>query len=222
MPTARLWNAIRVSAYGGVIGINRTVDEETARELAKLFVEAVAAPDYSPEALAILTGRKNLRVMRVGTVDDPLVVKSISGGYLAQTADRATLDRRTGGGQVAAPADGRRMDGAGVRLEGCQAREVERHRVCRPGQVVGVGAGQMSRVDSARFGAMKAILPLARHRRGGRTRFFPFPDGLEEAANHGATAFIEPGGSVRDADVIAAADRLGAALVFTGWRHFRH
>jgi phosphoribosylaminoimidazolecarboxamide formyltransferase/IMP cyclohydrolase len=210
-----------VSAYGGVIGINRTVDEETAREIAKLFVEAIAAPDYSPEALAILTARKNLRLMRVDTVDDPLVVKSISGGYLVQTADRATLHRA----QAVVKSQRQPSEDEWKALEfGWKvAKHVKSNAIvyARPGQVVGVGAGQMSRVDSARFGAMKAILPLA----GtvvASDAFFPFADGVEEAASHGATAFIEPGGSVRDADVIAAADRLGVAMVFTGVRHFRH
>jgi phosphoribosylaminoimidazolecarboxamide formyltransferase / IMP cyclohydrolase len=210
-----------VSAYGGVMGINRTVDEETAREIAKLFVEAVAAPDYSPEALAILTGRKNLRLMRVQTVDDPLVVKSISGGYLAQTADRATLDRS----QAVVKSQRQPSEDEWKALEfGWKvAKHVKSNAIvyARPGQVVGVGAGQMSRVDSARFGAMKAILPLA-GTAVASDAFFPFPDGVEEAAKHGATAFIEPGGSMRDADVIAAADRLGVAMVFTGVRHFRH
>jgi phosphoribosylaminoimidazolecarboxamide formyltransferase/IMP cyclohydrolase len=210
-----------VSAYGGVIGINRTVDDETAREIAKLFVEAVAAPDYSPEALAILTARKNLRLMRVHPVDDALVVKSISGGYLAQTADRGTLELA----QTVVKSQRQPTEEEWKALEfGWKvAKHVKSNAIvyARPGQVVGVGAGQMSRVDSARFGAMKAILPLA----GtvvASDAFFPFPDGVEEAARHGATAFIEPGGSMRDGDVIAAADRLGVAMVFTGVRHFRH
>jgi phosphoribosylaminoimidazolecarboxamide formyltransferase/IMP cyclohydrolase len=210
-----------VSAYGGVIGINRTVDEETAREIAKLFVEAIAAPDYSAEALAILTARKNLRLMRVQTADDPLVVKSISGGYLAQTADRATLDRAQA--VVKSQRQPSEEEWKALEFGWKVAKHVKSNAIvyARAGQVVGVGAGQMSRVDSARFGAMKAILPLA----GtvvASDAFFPFADGVEEAAKHGATAFIEPGGSVRDADVIAAADRLGAAMVFTGVRHFRH
>ena len=210
-----------VSAYGGVIGINRTVDEETAQAIGKLFVEAIAAPDYSPEALAILTGRKNLRLMRVKTEADPLVVKSISGGYLAQTADRAKLEP----GQAVVrsqrvPTD---EEWKGLEFGWIVAKHVKSNAIvyARAGQVVGVGAGQMSRVDSARFGAMKAILPLA----GtvvASDAFFPFPDGVEEAVKHGATAFIQPGGSMRDADVIAAADHLGVAMVFTGVRHFRH
>jgi len=210
-----------VSAYGGVIGINRIVDEETAREIAKLFVEAIAAPAYSPEALAILTARKNLRLMHVHAVDEPLVVKSISGGYLAQTADRATLDRA----QLIVKSQRQPSDEEWKALEfGWKvAKHVKSNAIvyARPGQVVGVGAGQMSRVDSARFGAMKAILPLA-GTAVASDAFFPFADGVEEAVKHGATAFIEPGGSMRDADVIAAADRLGVAMVFTGVRHFRH
>lgn len=210
-----------VSAYGGVIGINRAVDEETAREIAKLFVEAVAAPGYSPEALAILTARKNLRLMRVSTVDDPLVVKSISGGYLAQTADRATLDRSQA--VVKSQRQPTEEEWKALEFGWKVAKHVKSNAIvyARAGQVVGVGAGQMSRVDSARFGAMKAILPLA-GTSVASDAFFPFPDGVEEAAKYGATAFIEPGGSMRDADVIAAADRLGVAMVFTGVRHFRH
>jgi phosphoribosylaminoimidazolecarboxamide formyltransferase / IMP cyclohydrolase len=210
-----------VSAYGGVIGINRAVDEETAREIAKLFVEAIAAPDYSPEALAILTARKNLRLMRVHAVDDPLVVKSISGGYLAQTGDRATLDRAQA--VVKSQRQPSEEEWKALEFGWRVAKHVKSNAIvyARAGQVVGVGAGQMSRVDSARFGAMKAILPLA-GTAVASDAFFPFADGVEEAVKHGATAFIEPGGSMRDADVIAAADRLGVAMVFTGVRHFRH
>jgi phosphoribosylaminoimidazolecarboxamide formyltransferase/IMP cyclohydrolase len=210
-----------VSAYGGVIGVNRAVDEETAREMARLFVEAIAAPAYSPEALAILSAKKNLRLMRVRPSDDPLVVKSISGGYLAQTADRTQLDRS----QAVVKSQRLPSDAEWKALEfGWKvAKHVKSNAIvyARAGQAVGVGAGQMSRVDSVRFGAMKAVLPLA----GtvvASDAFFPFADGVEEAVQHGATAFIEPGGSVRDPEVIAAADRLGVALVFTGVRHFRH
>jgi phosphoribosylaminoimidazolecarboxamide formyltransferase/IMP cyclohydrolase len=214
-----------VSAYGGVIGFNRTVDEETARECAKTFLEAIAAPDYSPEALAILSGKKNLRLMKVAAGGDGLVVKSISGGYLAQTPDTARLDRAAA--QVKALVKTRRApsDEEWIALEFAWkvAKHVKSNAIvfARAGQTVGVGAGQMSRVDSVKIAAMKAVLPLA----GtvvGSDAFFPFPDGVEEAARHGATAVIQPGGSVRDAEVIAAADRLGLAMVFTGVRHFRH
>ena len=210
-----------VSAYGSVIGVNRALDEETAREIAKLFVEAVAAPDYAPEALAILTARKNLRLMRVQRSEDGLVVKSISGGYLAQTADRERL--RPGQAVVKSQRQPAEEEWRAIEFAWKVAKHVKSNAIvyARSGQVVGVGAGQMSRVDAARFGALKAILPL----KGtvvASDAFFPFPDGLEEAAKHGATAFIEPGGSLRDAEVIAAADRLGVSLVFTGVRHFRH
>jgi phosphoribosylaminoimidazolecarboxamide formyltransferase/IMP cyclohydrolase len=210
-----------VSAYGGVIGLNRTLDEETAREIAKTFIEAIAAPDYAPEALAVLRTKKNLRLMRVAPGGDPLVVKSISGGYLAQTADDARLDH------AAAVVKTRRAptedEWAALEFAWKVAKHVKSNAIvyARAGQAVGVGAGQMSRVDSVKVGAMKAVLPLA----GAvvaSDAFFPFPDGLEEAVKQGATAFIQPGGSVRDEEVIAAADRLGAAMVFTGVRHFRH
>jgi phosphoribosylaminoimidazolecarboxamide formyltransferase/IMP cyclohydrolase len=210
-----------VSAYGGVIGFNRVVDEETARECAKTFLEAIAAPDYTPEALAALAAKRNLRLMKVAPGGDGLAVKSISGGYLAQTPDTARLDRSTA--QVKthrAPTD---AEWVALAFAWKVAKHVKSNAIvfAHAGQTAGVGAGQMSRVDSVKLGAMKAVLPLA----GtvvGSDAFFPFPDGVEEAARHGATAVIQPGGSVRDAEVIAAADRLGLAMVFTGVRHFRH
>ncbi len=210
-----------VSAYGSVLGLNRPIDEETARELAKTFIEAVAAPDYSPEALAVLSAKKNLRLMRVTPGADPFVVKSISGGFLVQTADTAGFDRAAALVKTSrAPDDDEwRALEFGWRV----AKHVKSNAIvfARPGQTVGIGAGQMSRVDSVKLGAMKAVLPLS----GtvvASDAFFPFPDGVEEAAKHGATAFIQPGGSVRDAEVVAAADGLGLAMVFTGVRHFRH
>jgi len=210
-----------VSAYGGVIGLNRTLDEETAREISKTFIEAIAAPGYSPEALAILSAKKNLRLIEVASGTDRLVVKSISGGFLAQTADDARLDRAAAAVKSArAPSE---EEWTALEFAWKVAKHVKSNAIvyARAGQAVGVGAGQMSRVDSVKLGAMKAVLPL-----DGTVvasdAFFPFPDGVEEAVKHGATAFIQPGGSVRDAEVIAAADRLGVAMVFTGVRHFRH
>ena len=210
-----------ISAYGGVIGFNRAVDEETAREVSKTFIEAIAAPDFSPEALAVLRAKKNLRLMRVAPGANPLVVKSISGGFLAQTADDATLDRAAAVVKTKrAPSE---EEWQALEFAWKVAKHVKSNAIvyARPGQEVGVGAGQMSRVDSVKIGAMKAVLPLA----GtvvASDAYFPFPDGVEEAVAHGATAFIQPGGSIRDAEVIAAADRLGVAMVFTGVRHFRH
>jgi phosphoribosylaminoimidazolecarboxamide formyltransferase / IMP cyclohydrolase len=210
-----------VSAYGGVIGFNRPMDEETAREIAKTFIEAIAAPDYSATALAVLAARKNLRLMRVNPARDPLVMKSISGGFLVQTADEGKLDRAVAAIKTKrAPSE---EEWQALEFAWKVAKHVKSNAIvyARRGQTVGIGAGQMSRVDSVKIGAMKAVLPLA----GtvvASDAFFPFPDSVEEAVKHGATAFIQPGGSVRDEEVIAAADRLGAAMVFTGMRHFRH
>jgi phosphoribosylaminoimidazolecarboxamide formyltransferase/IMP cyclohydrolase len=217
----KAFEADPVSAYGGVIGINRAIDEATAREIAKTFIEAIAAPDYSPEALAILTAKKNLRLMRVAPGADPVVVKSVSGGYLVQTADSARLDRAASVVKtLRAPSE---TEWVALEFAWKVAKHVKSNAIvyARAGQTVGVGAGQMSRVDSVKLGAMKAVLPVA----GtvvASDAFFPFADGLEAAVANGATAFIQPGGSVRDAEVVAAADRLGVAMVFTGVRHFRH
>ena len=210
-----------VSAFGGVIGFNLPVDAETAQEVAKLFVEAIAAPDYASEALAILKARKNLRLMKVTAAAESLVVKSISGGFLAQTPDAHRLDRAAI--EVKTRRAPTESEWAALEFAWKVTKHVKSNAIvyARAGQAVGVGAGQMSRVDSVKIGAMKAVLPLA----GtvvASDAFFPFPDGVEAAAKNGATAIIQPGGSVKDADVIAVADRLGLAMVFTGVRHFRH
>jgi phosphoribosylaminoimidazolecarboxamide formyltransferase / IMP cyclohydrolase len=210
-----------ISAFGGVIGFNLPVDAETAREVAKLFVEAIAAPDYSAEALAILKAKKNLRLMKVTAAAESLVIKSISGGFLAQTPDTHRLDRAAT--EVKTRRAPTEAEWAALEFAWKVAKHVKSNAIvyARARQTVGVGAGQMSRVDSVKIGAMKAVLPLA----GtvvASDAFFPFPDGVEEAAKNGATVIIQPGGSVKDAEVIAAADRLGLAMVFTGVRHFRH
>ncbi len=210
-----------VSAFGGVIGVNRAVDGETAREMAKTFLEAIAAPDFTVEARAALAGKKNLRLMRVAPGRDALAVKSISGGFLAQTVDEASFDRPAAVVKTRrAPTD---AEWEALAFAWRVAKHVKSNAIvyARTGQTAGIGAGQMSRVDSVRLGAMKAVLPLE----GtvvASDAFFPFADGVEEAVKHGATAFIQPGGSVRDEEVLAAADRLGVAMVFTGVRHFRH
>jgi phosphoribosylaminoimidazolecarboxamide formyltransferase/IMP cyclohydrolase len=210
-----------VSAFGGVIGLNREVDEETASEMAKLFVEAVAAPAYSEAALQVLRAKKNIRLVRVVVAQDSLVVKSISGGFLAQTSDVATFDRSKS--QVATRRQPTAEEWRDLEFAWKVVKHVKSNAIVyvRGGQTAAVGAGQMSRVDSVNIGAMKAHLPLA----GtvvASDAYFPFPDGLEQAAKHGATAFIQPGGSVNDEKVVAAADALGVAMVFTGVRHFRH
>jgi phosphoribosylaminoimidazolecarboxamide formyltransferase / IMP cyclohydrolase len=218
---ARAFECDPVSAYGGVLGFNRPLDAETARRVSQTFIEAIAAPGYDTEALSVLATRKQLRLLRVPPGLDPLVVKSISGGFLAQTADCARLDR--GAAQVKSRRAPTEEEWKALEFGWKVAKHVKSNAIvyARPGQTVGVGAGQMSRVDSVKIGAMKAVLPL----QGtvvASDAFFPFPDGVEEAVKYGATAFIQPGGSVRDSEVIEAADRLGVAMVFTGVRHFRH
>ena len=210
-----------VSAFGGVIGLNREVDEETAGDVAKLFVEAIAAPAFSSAALTILKAKKNLRLVRVTPVTDPLVVKSISGGYLAQTADLPGFDRATSTVKTQRPPT--EEEWKALEFAWKVVKHVKSNAIvyALAGQTVAVGAGQMSRVDSVNIAAIKAHLPLTGSVVGSDA-FFPFPDGLEKAVANGATAFIQPGGSVNDGDVIAAADRLGVAMVFTGIRHFRH
>ncbi len=210
-----------VSAFGSVIGVNREVDEALAEEIGKLFVEAIAAPAFSETAKARLATKKNLRLLVVKHATPARVVKQVSGGLLLQDADTQDV-----------PADQLRVVTArqptAEELESLLfawkvAKHVKSNAIvyARDGQTIGVGAGQMSRVDAARFGAMKAVLPLA-HCVAASDAFFPFADGLEAVVAAGATAVIQPGGSVRDAEVIAAADKLGVAMVFTGVRHFRH
>ena len=210
-----------VSAFGSVIAFNRAVDRASVEALADLFVEAIVAPGFEPHALELLTRKKNLRLIEVGETPPAIILKSISGGYLAQTEDNVTT--RPDDLKVVterAPSD---AEMSALEFAWKVTKHVKSNAIvyARQGQTVGVGAGQMSRVDAARIGAEKAVLPLA----GtvvGSDAFFPFPDGLEEVAARGATAVIQPGGSMRDADVIAAANRLGLAMVFTGLRHFRH
>ncbi len=217
----RAFEADPVSAYGGVLAFNRALDGDTAAEIAKTFVEAIAAPAYTDEAMSLLGVKKNLRLLRVTAAAPELVVRSISGGFLAQTPDTHRLVRAEMQVKTRRPPTAEEW----TALEfGCKVvKHVKSNAIvyARAGQTVSVGAGQMSRVDSVKVGAIKAVLPLA----GtvvASDAFFPFPDGVEEAAKYGATAVIQPGGSVRDEEVIAAADRLGLAMVFTGVRHFRH
>jgi len=217
----RAFEADPVSAFGGVLAFNGAIDAETAEEIAKTFVEAIAAPDYSADAINILTAKKNLRLLRVIAEPPSLVVKSISGGFLVQTADTHRLSRSEMEVKTKrAPSD---AEWTALEFGWKVAKHVKSNAIvyASAGQTISVGAGQMSRVDSVKVGAMKAVLPL----KGSivaSDAFFPFADGLEEAARHGVTAAIQPGGSVRDDEVIAAADRLGLAMVFTGVRHFRH
>jgi phosphoribosylaminoimidazolecarboxamide formyltransferase/IMP cyclohydrolase len=211
-----------VSAFGGVLAFNRELDKETAVEVAKLFVEAIAAPAFSSEALAILTVKKNLRLVKVKPLAKPeLVLKSITGGVLAQTADTAALVESQLQVKTNRAPTSEEMRALLFAWKVCKHVKSNAIVFANAGQSVSVGAGQMSRVDSVKVAAMKAVLPLEGTVLASDA-YFPFPDGLEEAAKHGITAAIQPGGSVKDEDVIAAANRLNLAMVFTGVRHFRH
>jgi phosphoribosylaminoimidazolecarboxamide formyltransferase/IMP cyclohydrolase len=218
----KAYEADTISAFGGVLAFNREVDEATAAEVSKLFVEAIAAPSFSPSAAALLTQKKNLRLVQVsGTAADPFVVKSISGGFLAQSPDIRKTTRETC--SVKTSRQPTEEEWRALEFGWKVVKHVKSNAIvyARAGQLISAGAGQMSRLDSARFGAAKAILPL-KGCVAASDAFFPFPDGLETCAAQGATAVIQPGGSVKDEEVIAAANRLGVAMVFTGVRHFRH
>jgi phosphoribosylaminoimidazolecarboxamide formyltransferase/IMP cyclohydrolase len=210
-----------VSAFGGVIGVNRPVDGEAAEEIAKLFVEAIGAPAFTEEALTRFATKKNLRLVEVHAAPPRLVVKHVSGGLLVQDADTARVNESELKVVTSRPPTAEEL--RCLLFAWRVAKHVKSNAIvyARDGQTLGVGAGQMSRVDAARFGAMKAVLPL-KGCVAASDAFFPFPDGLETVAAAGATAVIQPGGSVKDQDVIDAADRLGIAMVFTGFRHFRH
>ena len=210
-----------ISAFGGVIGINRTVDAEAAAEIAKLFVEAIAAPAFTPEARERFAAKKNLRLVEVHSAPAKPVVKHVSGGLLLQDADTGRVAESELDVVTWRPPTAAELRSLLFAWRICKHVKSNAIVYAKDGQTLGVGAGQMSRVDAARFGAMKAVLPLAGCV-AASDAFFPFPDGLEAVAAAGATAVIQPGGSVKDQDVIAAADRLGIAMVFTGIRHFRH
>jgi phosphoribosylaminoimidazolecarboxamide formyltransferase/IMP cyclohydrolase len=224
-----------VSAFGGIIAANQTLDAETAAEIAKLFVEVVIAPDIDAKAKQILAAKKNVRVLTTGKLPDPeaagMVLKSLAGGYLLQTRDSGRL--KASDLKVVTkkqPTDAQIRD---MLFAFTVAKHVKSNAIVyvKDGATVGIGAGQMSRVDSSRIAAWKA-LEAAKAAGESETRakgsvvasdaFFPFADGLLAAAEAGATAVIQPGGSIRDDEVIKAADDAGLAMVFTGIRHFRH
>jgi phosphoribosylaminoimidazolecarboxamide formyltransferase/IMP cyclohydrolase len=234
----RALEADPLSAFGGVIGINREVDADAAEEIAKLFVEAIIAPSFTPEALARFASKKNLRLLAIASDSDSdsdrkghpaRMLKQVSGGFLMQDADHLRVkeaDLRVVTVRTPSPEEMRSLLFAWSVCKHVKSNAIVYARSYTSGsqvfgQTVGIGAGQMSRVDAARFGAMKATLPLA-GTVAASDAFFPFPDGQETVAQAGAGAVIQPGGSVRDAEVIEAANRLGVAMVFTGIRHFRH
>ncbi len=214
-----------ISAFGGVIGINRAVDGEAAQEIAKLFVEAIAAPAFTAEARERFGAKKNLRLVEVHAAPPRPVVKHVSGGLLMQDADTGRIDvtELDSSLKIVTWRPPTAEELRSLLFAWRVAKHVKSNAIvyARDGQTIGIGAGQMSRVDAARFGAMKGVLPL-KGCVAASDAFFPFPDGLETVAAAGATAVIQPGGSVKDQDVIDAADRLGIAMVFTGIRHFRH
>ena len=212
-----------VSAFGGIVAVNRAVDAEAATEITKIFTEVVIAPGYDDAALEILKSKKNLRVLRMDSTEPTKgpEYKQISGGMLVQTRDHHQLKR-----EDLKVVSSRQPSEEEIRAllfawTVCKHTKSNAIVYARDGQTVGVGAGQMSRVDSVRLGAMRAQLPVAGSVLASDA-FFPFRDGIDEAAHHGITAVIQPGGSVRDDEAIAAANEHGLAMVFTGVRHFKH
>jgi len=213
-----------VSAYGGIIGVNRTLDAAMAREIAANFVEAVAAPGYEAEALALLRTKKALRLLRVptaGPASPSLELRRVSGGVLVQEPDGLDLDPAALRVVTERPPAASEL--RALRFAWRVAKHVKSNAIVLATEdaTVGIGAGQMSRVDSVRLACQKARRPT----RGtvlASDAFFPFRDGVDAAAEAGVTAVIQPGGSVRDAEVIAAADAQHLSMVFTGLRHFRH
>ena len=212
-----------VSAFGGVLAFNRVVDAATAEEVAKLFVECIAAPGFDEKAKSIFAAKKNLRLLELPgnglEADRELQLKRILGAVLVQQPDLGEISElRTVTKRAASP-----EEMSTLRFAWKVSKHVKSNAIvfAKDGATLGVGAGQMSRVDSVKLAVIKAQSSL-QDSVVASDAFFPFPDGVEEAAQAGATAVIQPGGSVRDADVIAAADRLGMAMVFTGMRHFLH
>jgi phosphoribosylaminoimidazolecarboxamide formyltransferase/IMP cyclohydrolase len=224
-----------VSAFGGIVAVNRKLDGATAAEIAKIFVEVIVAPEADDAALGVLAAKKNLRLLLTGGLPDPgaggMAIKSLAGGYLVQDRDNGRIgDADLKIVTKRAPTNAERAD---LLFAFAVTKHVKSNAIvyAKNGATVGIGAGQMSRVDSSRIAAWKAG-EMAKGAGETQSRaigsvvasdaFFPFADGLLAAAEAGATAVIQPGGSMRDAEVIAAADAEGLAMVFTGIRHFRH
>ncbi len=224
-----------VSAFGGVVALNRPLDADAARKIVEIFTEVIIAPGADGEALAIVAARKNLRLLIAGALPDPrapsLSFRSVAGGFLAQDRDNAVVDDLAL--RVVTKRAPSERELADMRFAWRVAKHVKSNAIvyAKDGATVGIGAGQMSRVDSSRVAARKAegaaqaagaAAPLTRGSVVASDAFFPFADGLLAAAQAGAVAVIQPGGSMRDDEVIAAADQAGIAMVFTGVRHFRH
>jgi phosphoribosylaminoimidazolecarboxamide formyltransferase/IMP cyclohydrolase len=212
-----------VSAFGGIVAFNRRVDRSTAEEATKIFTEVVVAPDYEPDALEVFRVKKNLRVIRMPSAEPKtgLEFKQISGGMLIQTKDIHRLSKEDLKVVTTRTPTAEEIESLLFAWTVCKHTKSNAIVYARNGQTIGVGAGQMSRIDSVKIGAMRAQLPVAGSVLASDA-FFPFRDGIDEAAKHGITAVIQPGGSVRDEEVIAAANEHDVAMVFTGIRHFKH
>ena len=224
-----------VSAFGGIVALNRTLDAEAARAITEIFTEVIIAPDATEEAAAIVGAKKNLRLLVAGGLPDPraggLLVKSVAGGLLVQSRDNAVvddMDLKVVTKRAPTNAELRDLAFAFRVAKHVKSNTIVYAKDCA---TVGIGAGQMSRIDSARIAARKAedaakeaklAAPLTKGSVVASDAFFPFADGLLVAIEAGATAVIQPGGSMRDNEVIKAADDHGIAMVFTGTRHFRH
>jgi phosphoribosylaminoimidazolecarboxamide formyltransferase / IMP cyclohydrolase len=224
-----------VSAFGGIVALNRDLDAEAAEEIVKIFTEVIIAPEASDEAKEIVAAKKNLRLLIAGGLPDPraegLTFRSLAGGFLVQSRDNGFVDAHDL--KVVTKRKPTDQEFADMIFAFTVAKHVKSNTIvyAKDGATVGIGAGQMSRVDSARIAARKAQdaaealgldAPLTIGSVAASDAFFPFADGLQVVAEAGATAVIQPGGSMRDDEVIAAADEAGLAMVFTGMRHFRH
>jgi phosphoribosylaminoimidazolecarboxamide formyltransferase/IMP cyclohydrolase len=224
-----------VSAFGGIVAVNRRLDADAARKIVEIFTEVIIAPAVDDDALAVIAAKKNLRLLIAGALPDPraasLTVRSVAGGLLVQGRDNAVVDDIDL--QVVTKRTPTNRELADMRFAWRVAKHVKSNAIVyvKDGATVGIGAGQMSRVDSSRVAARKAedaaqaagaAELLTKGSVVASDAFFPFADGLLAAAQAGASAVIQPGGSVRDAEVIAAADEAGLAMAFTGVRHFRH
>lgn len=224
-----------VSAFGGIVALNRTLDGEAARAITEIFTEVIIAPDATDEAIAIVKAKKNLRLLLTGGLPDPREagrsVRTVAGGFLLQDRDNAVVDDMDLRVVTKRAPTAREL--SDLKFAFRVAKHVKSNAIvyAKDGATVGVGAGQMSRVDSSRIAAWKAeeasraaglTESMAKGSVVASDAFFPFADGLLAAAAAGATAVIQPGGSMRDNDVIAAADEAGLAMVMTGIRHFRH
>jgi phosphoribosylaminoimidazolecarboxamide formyltransferase/IMP cyclohydrolase len=215
----------RPFSFGGIVAFNTEVDETAAEELAGMFLEVVIAPGYTQKALNLLSTKQNLRVMKTLPLSKPksgVDLKKVTGGALVQDRD-LRADEDFTNFKVVTKREPTDEEIQALKFAWKVCKHVKSNAIvfAREGQTVGIGAGQMSRVDSVKIAVMKARLPI----KGtvlASDAFFPFRDGIDEAAKVGITAIVQPGGSVRDKETIAAADEHGIAMIFTGVRHFRH